>query len=30
MKYFCVSDVHANFDALKKALDEAGFDEYES
>ena len=26
MKYFCVSDVHANFDALKKALDEAGFD----
>lgn len=26
MKYFCVSDVHSNYDALKKALNDAGFD----
>ncbi len=27
MKYFCVSDIHSHYDALKKALDKAGFDE---
>jgi serine/threonine protein phosphatase 1 len=26
MKFFCVSDVHSYYSALKKALDEAGFD----
>jgi serine/threonine protein phosphatase 1 len=26
MKLFCVSDVHSHYSALKKALDEAGFD----
>jgi len=26
MKFFCVSDIHSYYSALKKALDEAGFD----
>ena len=26
MKLFCVSDIHSHYSALKKALDEAGFD----